>query len=179
MNVISTPWVQTSRIRSFFVRGVTSFVLFYTPTYLSPLTARNILDNPGHPLYPQTKRRYDEKDKTTLWWSVHGVKSQIPTAVVRRWGEARLKQAFRLALKDRGFDAKGRRILGRGGVNVVALQGTVRLQVMKPIVTLSGVDVREQARLAIDKVVQLCSDHSRETRRETRNDRGGMNSRPR
>ena len=102
---------------------------------------------------------------------MYGVKSQLPTRVVRGWGERRLRQAFRLALRDRGFDAEGR-ILGGGeqrlqeegnggkGRSLRPLKGTVRLQVMKPIISLRGKDVREQATLAVDRIVALCSENN-------------------
>lgn len=177
---MSTSTIPIPRLQHIQLQGVKSFLILYSRKRVPSLTAYHILTNKTHPFHLKLRRTYQEKDPNSLWWTVYGVKSQIPTGVVRGWGERRLKQAFRLALRDKGFDAEGR-ILGEqppsqkidveeegGGEEgdrmmkrpEKPLTGTVRLQVMKPIITLSGLAVRKQAQLAVDKIVELCAESS-------------------
>ncbi|KAI9777585.1 MAG: hypothetical protein M1816_004629 [Peltula sp. TS41687] len=164
------PAIPLIRMRHYAQPGVAvrAFFLFYSPQHVPSLAAHTILTNPTHPLHLPFTHRYEAQDRTTLWWTVYGTLKQLPTKVVRGWGERRLKQAFRAALLNRGFDAQGRRVVvvvdekgdaGRGserGEGKGNLIGTVRLQVMKPIVALRGADVREQAGWAVDRIVRLC-----------------------
>ena len=112
-----------------------------------------ILRDPDHNLYLPTKRRYDERPKDTLWWSItsNTIKEK---SVVRSWVARRMRRAFTEALERNGMDSDGRRKVDHD-IHVKAeftgLIGTLQILALPPVVTADVANVRSQ----MDSVVQL------------------------
>ncbi|KAF9884772.1 hypothetical protein FE257_001262 [Aspergillus nanangensis] len=95
------------------------FTLRYVPKHVIPPVAARYLGSPVHPIRPKIFHMYATRDRNTLWWRVSVKPIQGFRRVVRSWCARRARLAFRQALKDRGFDAEGRRMRsessGEGG----------------------------------------------------------------
>ncbi|GAQ45684.1 hypothetical protein ABZX51_007187 [Aspergillus tubingensis] len=118
------------------LRSHKSFIMRYFPNYKPSHVASRYLNADVHPLQPKITHMYATRDKSTLWWMVNPshLMSVRMKRVVRSWCSRRARMAFRLALKDHGFDADGRKAgqellgdsSGKGG-NGKNLKGRVDL----------------------------------------------------
>lgn len=71
-------------------------------------------------------------------------------AVVRRWSARRLRNAIVEALKERGFDVDGRRLVGGN------LTGTMQVQALQGIVQAKFEAVKKEAGDLVEHVVEVC-----------------------
>lgn len=93
-------------------------------------------------------------------------------AIVRRWAKRRVSQALTEVLRERGFDTNGRRVekgviahtrglekavYGRtAAVNPDVLVGTVDIEVLSTCVETKYDDIKAQAELLVQKVLEIC-----------------------
>ncbi|KAE8372256.1 hypothetical protein BDV26DRAFT_104827 [Aspergillus bertholletiae] len=93
-----------------FLASTKQFTLRYVPKHvISPIASR-YLASPINPIRFKIQHLYATRDRTTLWWRVSLQHLQQQRRVVRSWCARRVRLAFQRALKERGFDAEGRRI---------------------------------------------------------------------
>ncbi len=69
---------------------------------------------------------------------------------MRRWSARRLRNAILEALKDRGFDEEGKRLIGGN------LTGTLEVLALQGIVEAKFEAVKKEAGSVVDHVVELC-----------------------
>lgn len=87
-----------------------TLVIRYLPMFVIPNFARRFLGIPIHPLFPKLNHTYKTTDKQLLLWHVSGFKMSDFKHAPRLWCTRRTRAAFLNALRERGFDEKGRRI---------------------------------------------------------------------
>ncbi|KAI9817496.1 MAG: hypothetical protein M1827_001106 [Pycnora praestabilis] len=142
-------------------KDITYFMVFYSPDPVPSHMAQNILDNHLHVLYFATKQRYSERDRDTLWWSVSTLNSVEPKRVVRSWLNRRGKISVTEALRSKGLDQDGRYIEGAPQKSFIGhkgnLRGSFHMQMKQEMVSAKFEDVRKQAGLAVDLLIQACA----------------------
>jgi hypothetical protein len=106
----------------------------------------------SHPLHIKTRRRLAAFDPTILHWNVKAPLELSKKAVVRVWAVRRVKVAFQEALKEGGWDANGKRLLGTG----IDLCGAVCMYLSKNkhIIEASGADVKRECEEVLRQVVK-------------------------
>ncbi|KAL5366005.1 hypothetical protein BJX96DRAFT_160138 [Aspergillus floccosus] len=92
------------------IASTKQFTLRYVQKHVIPPVAARYLGSHIHPIRPKIHHLYANRDRDTLWWRVSIKQIQSYKRVVRSWSARRAKIAFRQALKERGFDAEGRRL---------------------------------------------------------------------
>lgn len=92
------------------IASTKQFTLRYVQKHVIPPVAARYLGSHIHPIRPKIHHLYANRDRDTLWWRVSIKQIQGYKRVVRSWSARRVKIAFRQALKERGFDAEGRRL---------------------------------------------------------------------
>ncbi|PLB49223.1 hypothetical protein P170DRAFT_436839 [Aspergillus steynii IBT 23096] len=86
------------------------FTIKYNPRTQIPPVAARYLGSPANPIHPKIAHMYATRDRTELWWRVSAQHLMAYKRVVRNLCLRHIRFAFRQALKDRGFDANGKRI---------------------------------------------------------------------
>lgn len=87
-----------------------------------------------------------------LWWKAICSKNVSLKATVRNWGRRRVEEAFRFALNDRGFDAKGRALTrqDRYGELREDLTGTLLMPCNEDVLTANSYQLRSDAIMLVD-----------------------------
>jgi hypothetical protein len=123
---------------------------------IQPIAARCLNAGRSHPLEPRIKYLYETRERGILWWSVAHSEVYHLKRVVRSWCARRLRNAFREALRDRGFDEDGRLLVLDSSGNIIdrkkRLKGTLELRMRNPLVDAKYVDVVEQAGRIVDEL---------------------------
>ncbi len=87
--------------------------------------------------------------------------------VVRSWATRRVDQAVTGALRMRGFDRNGKRLLesdagtSKGDYAPVALIGTVEVKILEDSIQMSFAEVQRQAGVLVDRVLEICGRYPR------------------
>ena len=138
------PGLKLSLFRCHYVSG----------NYLSRIATRNLHPAAHQPLAPKTKDLYRGRERGTLWWSV--TIQTVPSStkrVVRSWGARRVRQAFRQALRERGFDKAGKKLVLDEAGNVVGrrkcLEGTMELRILPKLILAKYTSVMDEARRTV------------------------------
>jgi len=140
------------------IKGPTTLVANYCPQYKAGPTGAIILDNQFHPLYFLTKRKYQLRERTGLWW--HGLAGLTVSSrrVVRNWCARRLRNAFKDALKLRGFDEHGRVRIEPGSTDEPpAIGGYLRLQGTWRTPTADNDMLRNDCLKVLDEIIKSCN----------------------
>ena len=131
------------------------FSCHYAPgNYLPPIATRNLLPGAHQPLAPKIRDLYKDRERETLWWSVtiYMLPSSTKRAV-RSWAARRVRQAFRQALWERGFDEAGKKLVLDGAGNVVdrrkCLEGTMELRILQKLILAKYTSVMYEARRTV------------------------------
>ena len=149
---------------------------------------QHILSDRSHVLYLPTRKRfqaildgrYDQRQEG-LWLQIIGNSLQ-KKRVVRSWATRRIDQAVTGALRMRGFDRNGRKLVDSDastlktsestGNPVIltkehspeALVGTVEVHILQNIVGKSYTEVERQAGVMADKILEICGHYPRKRR---------------
>lgn len=92
-----------------FLNSTNTLTLRYLPKHIISPVALRYLASPINPIRFKIKHLYDNRDRNILWWKVSTQHLTQHKRVIRSWCARRVRLAFRCALKERGFDAEGRR----------------------------------------------------------------------
>ncbi len=89
--------------------------------------------------------------------------------VVRSWATRRFDQAVTGALRMRGFDRNGKRLLDpdagtlKGAYAPEVLIGTVEVKLLEDSIQTSFAEVQRQAGVLVDRVLKICGRYARST----------------
>ena len=122
----------------------------YSPVYHPFYVSKVVLDDKTHPFYLPTAARWDARPRVGLWWHATGNTMLGKKAVVRRWCGRRLKNAFREALEERGFDEDGKGLFGG------ALTGCLEMDTKEGIVKAKFEEVKREAGMVVEHVMKMC-----------------------
>jgi hypothetical protein len=144
------------------------FRLNYSPNYTT-FIKHFIAHDAQHPLNIQRKREYENRKREGLWWHITSTVDLSKSSVVRNSCRKRLRKAFVDALRERGFDERGKLVefealekhlgsLGgwmRGGEDVhIALTGSLRFHVAGPLITAKYKEVKEESGMVIEALLE-------------------------
>lgn len=145
------------------VASTKQFTLRFVQKHVIPPVAARYLGSPVHPIRPKIHHLYVNRDRDTLWWRVSVKQVQRYKRVVRSWCARRARIAFQQALKDRGYDAEGRRIQreaessdsgdttqGKEG----NLMGSLEITVLPPTVQQSFSTVQSDMHSLLDTLIE-------------------------
>ncbi|KAL3460640.1 hypothetical protein BJX64DRAFT_262738 [Aspergillus heterothallicus] len=76
-----------------------------------PNFASRYLSQPTNPIRPKILWLTENRDPNTLWWRISTAELTGYKRVVRSWHGRRARTAFQKELKNRGFDAQGRKLV--------------------------------------------------------------------
>lgn len=167
------------------IRSLTVCRVSISPKHKISHNAHRILNDRSHVLYLPTRKRcqaildgrYDERQEGL--WMVFTSNPMQKKRVVRSWATRRVDQAVTGALRMRGFDRNGRRLVDpdagtmKGSEsnsrpsNVTmeyvpeALIGTVDVQILHDSIARSFTEVQRQAGLVVDKILKTCGRYPR------------------
>ena len=159
-----------------------------SPKHKISYIAKCILSDRSHVLYLPTRKRfqsildgrYDERQGLNIAFIVNTLQKK---RVVRSWAGRRIGQAVTEALRVRGFDGNGRRLidpesgtLTRSKLNgsptdlttkstPEALIGTATVYVLPDSIKTSFTEVQRQAGVVADKVLETCGRYPRHGQR--------------
>jgi hypothetical protein len=143
------PWIKTAQDASI-------GAIYTIENAIQPIAARCLNAGRPHPLEPRIKYLYETRERGILWWSVTHSEVYHLKRVVRSWCARRLRNAFRDALRDRGFDEDGRLLVLDSNGNIIdkknRLKGTLELRMRNRLVEAKYVDVVEQAGRIVDEL---------------------------
>lgn len=151
-----------------------------SPTHKISYNAHSILKDRSHVLYLPTRKRfqaildgrYDAREEG-LWLAFTSNPMQ-KKRVIRSWASRRIEQALTGALRMRGFDRNGKRLVDRdpstfkqsesNGSQVSstredtpeALIGTVEVQILEDSIGASFAEVQRQAEVMVDNILRIC-----------------------
>ena len=138
-----------------------SLVLRYTPKDAIPTVGLRYLNIPLHPLRPKIAHMYEHRDRNTLWWRVSVHPLMQFRRVVRSWSARRARFAFKQALKERGFDGEGRKILDNGqGTDTTtvgtseSLTGSCEIIVREQCIKEEYPQIQEEMSSLVDTLLQ-------------------------
>ncbi|PWY83482.1 hypothetical protein BO70DRAFT_26929 [Aspergillus heteromorphus CBS 117.55] len=100
--------VESSSFAMVMLHKTEAFVMRYTSKHKTSWIAQRYLAEP-HVIQPKIRHMYATRDKTLWWQAISSALSNL-RRVVRAHCCRRARLAFRLALKEHGFDGEGRRI---------------------------------------------------------------------
>lgn len=141
--------------------------LMFAPEPRLPPVAFRYLVSTCNPIRPKIRHMYSTRDRNTLWWRVSVHSLQDHKRVIRSWCARRVRLAFKLAMKERGYDSEGRRLAsstttdmnkadaGRHGNN---LRGTVEIVLRPAIVDGQWPMVRRDVDRLVDRIVEVQTD---------------------
>ena len=170
------------------IRSLNVCRLCVSPQHKVSHIAHHILSDRSHVLYLPTRKRfqaildgrYDQRQEG-LWLEFIGNSLQ-KKRVVRSWATRRIHQAVTEALRMRGFDRNGRKLVDSDAsklktsesngspVNLTtkhapeALVGTVEVHILPNIVRTSYTEVQRQAGVMVDKILEICGGFPRNKR---------------
>lgn len=135
------------------VNGVNLFSVIYCRENHIPYVAARYIKDYDHPITPKIVHMYQNREQGILWWTVVIGALITRKSVVRSYYARRIKVAFRTALKERGYDAAGRRVVRDKEGNVVekvkVLKGTMELRMGLGLMNSTPDSVLEQARCLV------------------------------
>lgn len=152
------------------------FMLRYNWKYIRNHVANRYLGSPTHPINPKIAHMYAHREENNLWWTVSVQPLMSYRRVVRSWCARRTRVAFKQALRERGFNWEGRRLLGKMATPTMTpselgipgddLTGTVELIVHPPCVKEKFPVIQKEMSFIVDA---LLGDHQlfRNRRRRT------------
>ena len=155
-----------------------------SPKHKIAYGAKQILSDRSHVLYLPTRKRfqaildgrYDERQGLNVAFIANTMRKK---AVVRNWARRRIDQAVTSALRLRGFDRNGRRLINSEGSTLKgsklndspidltanstpeALVGTASVYVLPDSIKTSFTEVQRQAGVVADKILQKCGRYPR------------------
>lgn len=162
--------------------------LCVSPEHKISHITQHILSDRSHVLYVPTRKRfqavldgrYDQRQEG-LWLGFIGNSLQ-KKRVVRSWARRRIDQAVIGALRMRGFDRNGRRLVDSDASTMTiyksngspislttkhapeALVGTVEVHILQNIVGKRYTEVQRQAEVMVDKILEICGRYPRNRR---------------
>ncbi|KAI9933854.1 hypothetical protein ASPWEDRAFT_103407 [Aspergillus wentii DTO 134E9] len=141
--------------------STSQFLMRYTgKNPLPPVAARYVAAH-SHPIRPKIVHMYANRDPNTLWWrvSVNPLQSSFKR-VVRSWGARRARTAFMQALKARGFDREGRRVVhnttepGTKADVDFNLRGSLEISVRPQCIKEGYAAVQQEINFLLDDLLQ-------------------------
>ena len=162
-----------AELRSLRIPKVDLLKVYYSPFFAPFKSDLDILTNPRAAVYPKYKDKYERLPQDTLRWQIVTATSakKLDYTVLRERLRRRYKEAFREALKRKGFDKDGKVFTDRssdGGSNARSLYGTLEVHVHGGLGFHLKMPVLVQhATRVIELVQKECKQHPIETRRST------------
>ena len=159
--------------------------VFISPKHKISHAAYKILDDRSHILYLATRERYKaivdgryDECQEGLW--LQFISNQMQNKrVVRSWIRRRIDHAVTGALRMRGFDRSGRRLVDPDAKTLKGselngspvslrlehapdvLVGTVEVKIMPNIIETSFTEVQSQAGVIVDGILEICGRYHR------------------
>ena len=150
------------------------------PTHKISYIARRILRDRSHVLFLPTRNRFQHildgrynEHREGLWMN-YIANTMQGKKIVRSWARRRIDHAVTAALRTRGFDRNGRRLVDSDAGSMreskqngsrldltvdhapEILIGTVNVHVLYSSIETSFVEVQRQAEVAVAKIVKIC-----------------------
>ena len=120
----------------------------YSSRYNPSVSALEFLADKQHSLHLPTLANYNARPTVGLWWLVTSNTMLGKKAVVRHWCSRRMREAFVEALKQRGFDKTGTRLMGHN------LTGTLHMLTL-PVILKANFDVlKKEAGMVIEYLAE-------------------------
>ena len=183
-NLKTKPFDGRASIHTVSTRSLTMCRLEISPKHKIPYNAKYILSDRSHVLYLPTRKRfqailhgrYDERQGLNLAFIINTIQKK---RVVRSWARRRIGQAVTEALRVRGFDGNGRRLIDPEGNTLKvsrlsgnpidlttkstpeALIGTANVYILPDSIKTSFTEVQRQAGVVADKVLETCGRYPR------------------
>ncbi|GAE00229.1 conserved hypothetical protein [Paecilomyces variotii No. 5] len=153
------------------VQTTKQFHLRWSQKTVVPPVAARYLGAQSHPIRPKIAHMYANRDPDTLWWRVQ-TNSLDHKRVVRSWCARRVRNAFRKALRDRGYDGEGRRIsqstdaVEPSSQPEPGLKGSVEIVVRPESIKEKFTEVLKESSSLVDTVVQLYNQRNSKPQRK-------------
>ncbi|KAL4989456.1 hypothetical protein BDW68DRAFT_156841 [Aspergillus falconensis] len=136
------------------------YIARFSPNQIISPIAHRYLTARVNPITPKIQYMCDNRDRNTLWWRVSVSALVSYKRVVRSWVARRARAAFQQELKERGFDAEGRR-LDSGTPRSAAghgfsgnMTGTLNLDLEPAIISATFPMIREEMKSTINFLIQ-------------------------
>ncbi|KAI9370670.1 hypothetical protein BJX61DRAFT_514747 [Aspergillus egyptiacus] len=156
------------------ISATKNFRFYFDHVYKDPPYAQRYLSNWAHAIRPKIKHLCDTRDRNTLWWmvSVHPVLDHKST--VQNWCARRTRMAFRQELKERGYDAEGRRLENRAQASATPsehhgnLLGNVKIQTKRQCLDADYAVIRAEMKTLVDALIFHQKEFSRQQEEATK-----------
>ncbi|BDD61548.1 hypothetical protein MAP00_006589 [Monascus purpureus] len=156
-----------------------NFILRYnSKTVISPVAMR-YLAQPTHALRPKIAHMYATRDRNTLWWRVSMTELLRFKRVVRSWITRRTRATISEALKERGFDREGRRIVRTGqpseagaDANTRGLTGTLEVVIRPQCITEDSSTVQKEVSTLLDDLIERIRQQAKQSDQQQSPGRG-------
>lgn len=152
--------MQYPSLRHLRVPGLQLAHIHWSPYFAPYKRDLDVLTNPNNVLYDKIRDRYSQLPRDTLRWQVFTFMSikVLDKAVTRERLRRRHKEAYREALRRRGFDKDGKLLHdGPKSLNAKPLSGTFEVHIHGGLgFHLKFPVLVEQAGLVIDAVQREC-----------------------
>lgn len=131
-------------------------ILHHNPdNCLTTQAARYFLPTSHPPLAPKIRHLYERREHGTLWWSVTtGTLNSAWKKTVRSWCARRTRQAFRQALRERGFDLDGKKLIVDSEGCIIdrrnTLRGTVEVRMGRELLLARYTQIMQDTRTCVD-----------------------------
>jgi hypothetical protein len=129
------------------------FIANYYRDNIAGTFAYHVASDGRNPKTAQVRQRWENRDRNSLWWFVFCSNEHYPKAVFRVHQKRRLRQAFKNALKEKGWDEEGRPITSAAKLERT-IKGSVHLAVNPGLSTVKFDDLQNQCSALIDLLVQ-------------------------
>ncbi|KAL4977882.1 hypothetical protein BDW66DRAFT_131226 [Aspergillus desertorum] len=135
------------------------YIARFSPNQIISPIAHRYLTARVNPITPKIQYICDNRDRNTLWWRVSVSALVSYKRVVRSWVARRARAAFQQELKERGFDAEGRR-LNSGTPRSAAhgfsgnMTGTLNIDLEPAIMSATFPMIREEMKSTLNALIQ-------------------------
>lgn len=154
------------------VQTTKQFHMRWSPkTFVPPVAARYI-GAQSHPIRPKIVHMYANRDPNTLWWRVQ-TNGLDHKRVVRSWCARRVRNAFRKALHDHGYDGEGRRILQdmdetqSSSQGELDLKGSVEIVVRPELIKEKFPEVLKETDSLVETIVRLSNERASKSQKKS------------
>ncbi|KAL4993797.1 hypothetical protein BDV10DRAFT_178122 [Aspergillus recurvatus] len=136
------------------------YIARFSPNQIISPIAHRYLTARVNPITPKIQYICDNRDRNTLWWRVSVSALVSYKRVVRSWVARRARAAFQQELKERGFDAEGRRLDPGTPRSAAAhgfsgnMKGTLNIDLDPAIISATFPMIREEMRSTMNALIQ-------------------------
>ncbi|CBF78185.1 predicted protein [Aspergillus nidulans FGSC A4] len=132
----------------------------FSPNQIISPIAHRYLTARVNPITPKIQYLCDNRDRNTLWWRVSVSALVSYKRVVRSWVARRARAAFKQELKERGFDAEGRRLDSSTPRSAAAhgfsgnMTGTLNIDLEPAMISATFPMIREEMKFTMNALIQ-------------------------